>query len=545
MEHRIDRPGQDFLRGAFNLSVATAAVKVIGALYKIPIQNMLSDAGNGHFKSAYNVYAALLILATAGLPAAVSKMVSEAETSRSGETAAIYGIARAIFMVIGTAGALAMLLGADVIAAALNNPAAAWGIRAIAPAVFFAGMMAPLRGLFQGRGDMVPTAISQVLESAGKFIFGTGLTFFVMNVIMPWDISGGNTEARDIFGAAAAILGVSAGMMLAAFYLVNRKRKLGTGGLSALPGKTPRRRRAIAKELMLLAVPITLGSAMLSVTNLIDDSLVRARLLDGAGFAPEAVDGYMGMYSYASTLYNLPSAFVLTLAVSLLPAIAAYRVKRDKQGVVRTVHSSLRVSMLIGMPAGAGFFCLADPILRLLYPGKPDAVAVAAPLLSTLGIAVVFFSIVTVTNAILQSLGMVTVPIVTMAIGSVFKIVCTLILVGNPAIHIKGAPIGTVICFAVVAALNLGVIIRVSGTGIRLLGELVRPLAAAAGMGFVSYGCYLIFEKLAGARIGCVLAILAGGFSYLVLIILLKALPPEDLKLLPKGDKIAKFLRIS
>ncbi|MDR0324884.1 MAG: polysaccharide biosynthesis protein [Oscillospiraceae bacterium] len=535
---------QNFLRGALSLSIATAAVKIIGALYKIPIQNLLGEGGSSLYYVAYSIYTFLFVLATAGLPVAISKMVSESRTAGRNDAERIFSVAFSLFLVIGTAGALFMLLGAEWIAAWMNAEEAAWAIRAIAPSVFLIVFICPYRGYYQGHGNMIPTAVSQVLEALGKLIFGVGLTAAVLYVIIPAEIKDDiviNQAERNAFGSAAAILGVSVGILMSAAYLIISSRKLEFGKAKRRPG---RRRREILREMVMVAVPITLSAAIISVTNLIDSGLTRGLLVSGAGFTESVRDIYHGSYTWAATLYTLPTAFVLTIAVSLLPAIAAYRVQRDRQGVVRTTRSAIRVTALLGMPASVGFFILPEPILNLLYNSKPEGVEIAAPLLKMLGIAVIFVCIVTVTNAILQSLGMVFIPIFTMTVGAAAKIICTYLLVGSPEFHINGAPIGTVICFALIAVLNLIIVMRASGSGIALLSEMGKPLLAALAMGAIALGNYYFFSHFLGSRPGVVLAIAAGGLSYAVLLILIGGVPKRDLELLPGGVKLARILQI-
>jgi stage V sporulation protein B len=537
---------QNFLRGAFFLSIATAAVKLIGALYKIPIQNLLGAGGSSLYFVTYNIYTVLFVIATAGLPVAISKMVSESRSRSDGRNDAvrIFAVAKTLFLVIGSAGALFMLIGADWIAARMNTADAAWAIRAIAPSVFLVAFICPYRGYYQGHGNMTPTAISQVLEALGKLIFGVGLTAVVLYVIMPADIVGGETvneAARSTFGSAAAILGVSIGILISAIFLILSGRGHGFKDANKRPG---RRRKHILREMVSLAVPITLGSVVISLTNLIDAGLTRGLLVTGAGFTESMRDLYHGAYSWAATLYTLPTAFVLTIAVSLLPAIAAYRVQGDRQGVIRTARSSVRVTALLGMPAGAGFIALPGPILNLLYGAYPAEVEYATPLLQTLGIAVIFVCLVTVTNSILQSLGLVIIPIVTMTVGAVAKIICTYVLVGNPDIHINGAPIGTVVCFGLIAVLNTVIVIKATGAGAALLSELVKPFLAAAGMGAITLGCFYFFSHFLGDKIGVILAMGTGALSYGVLLILIRGIPKRDLELLPGGVRLAKILQI-
>jgi stage V sporulation protein B len=541
----VSAKNQNFLRGAFFLSVATVAVKAIGALYKIPIQNLLPEGGSGLYFVAYNIYAVLFVLATAGLPVAISKMISESRTAGRNDADRIFSVAFTVFLVIGTAGALFILLFAPWIAALMNAEEAVWAVRAIAPSVFLIVFICPYRGYYQGHGNMIPTAVSQVLEALGKLIFGVGLTALVLYAIIPEEILADGTiinhSERNAYSSAAAILGVSVGILLAAIYLIKHSRKNWYGKSGGVPG---RRRKEILREMISVAIPITLGSAILTITNLIDAGLIRGLLTNGAGFTDSMRDRVYDAYTWAATLYTLPTAFVITIAVSLLPAIAAFRVRQDREGVIRTTRSAIRVTALIGMPAGAGFYCLAGPILNLLYGSDPEKAALAAPLLQMFGIAVIFVCIVTVTNSILQSLGLVYIPIITMAFGSAAKLICTFVLVSDEHVNIHGAPIGTVVCFALIALLNLIIVMKASGSGAALLSEMGKPLFAAAGMGAIALGCHYFFAYFLGDKLGVIMAMGAGFLSYIVLLILIRGIPKRDIELLPGGTRLAKILQI-
>lgn len=524
---------QSFLYGALILSIATAMVKVIGALFKIPIGRMLGEAGSAHFTVAYNIFATLFVISSAGLPVAVSKMVSEAEAAgRKRETRAIFSVSAAAFILIGAIGALVLFAGAPLFAGIMNDNDAAQAIRSIAPAIFFVGLICPIRGYHQGKGNMLPTAVSQVIEALGKLIFGLVLLFIASK-------AGASLPSQ----AASAIAGVTIGTALAAIYL----------WLAGRPGKVrlpdPRteaapNRRKILKRLLAIAIPITISSSILSVGTLIDTSQILGRLQSSAGFSEKAAHDYFGAYSWALTLFNLPPSFILTLSVSIIPAIAAAVVRSDRKAVNDTIKSSFRVTALLAMPCAAGLMSLAHPILSMFYSNQPAGVKVASPLLSSLSLAIPFVCLVSLTNAVLQSLGMVSVPVVTMLIGVLAKIVCNYFLVGNPDIHINGAPISTLICYGLISLLNIAAILRVTKAGARVLGVFVKPLAASVLMGFLTRGVYQFISGYAGNLISVFVSIAAGVVSYLILVLFLRALPRGDLMLIPKGEKIANFLRI-
>ncbi|MCL2083148.1 MAG: polysaccharide biosynthesis protein [Oscillospiraceae bacterium] len=549
-------PGeQNYLRGALYLSIAMMITKLIGALYKLPIQNLLTEEGGGLYAVSYQLYTILYILAIAGLPVAISKMISESETSRAGESRRILNVARIIFFIIGAAGSLFMLLGAEKIAWLMNAPGAAWGIRAVAPSVFLVGFISPYRGFYQGKKNMIPTAVSEVLEALGKLVFGVGAAYLALHLFIPSDNTEATQALRDSIGAAAAISGVSVGMIISAVYLKLSWKKHGVkSNGTENRGARRRGRREIARQMLRLSLPVMLCSSALSLTNFIDLTMIRNLLVSHAGFIESEMNRYMGAYSYAVNLFNLPVSFIAALGISLLPAITSFKVQGDNQGIQNTVGSAMRVTCILAMPAGVGLVALANPILSLLYHTKvaTGGVAIAVPLLQILGFAVVFACIVTVTNSMLQALGLIWVPLVTMAIGCLCKIVCTFVLAANPEINIRGGPIGTLICYGIIAILNLTVIAFRTRIRRLILKNLGKTLFAAVAMGAVAFGGFQFWSYFLetylnivnNGAISAVMAVFMAGMSYFILLLLIGGLSKQELDLLPGGKKIALLLKI-
>lgn len=565
---------QNFLQGAMVLSVATALVKIIGALFKIPMQNLIGPQGMTHFTMAYNIYATLFVISTAGLPVAVSKMVSEANAQRRfGEMRTIFRTALSCFIVIGALGSGFLFFGAHLVAQWMNNPSAFLAIRTISPAVLLVAIMAAFRGYHQGQGNMYPTAISQVIEALCKLFIGYALASWIFHSFINsphmvrdvadrlsvWvsQVLGADAgqkvlavatdwmkNAASPSSAAGAIGGITIGSFVGALYLIFFSRRMETAPRGAT--METRSRRSILKQLLKLAIPVTISAAVLNLTNLIDQGLVMGRLQSAAGFSVQDAEKLYGSYTFAQTLFNLPSAFILTLSVSIIPTLSVALAKRDHLGANRTIESALRVTSLLAMPAAAGFMALSFPILNLLNGNRqPEAVRIAAPLLMTLGLAVTFVCLVSLTNAILQSMGKVYIPIVTMLVGGLLKILTNFFLVGNRDINIAGAPVGTVVCYAAIAILNLLCIARLSGSA-HFFKVFVKPLIASAAMGFVASGSYafLVGSLHLSARLSTVGAIVVAVVFYFVVVLLLRVLPKEDFLLLPKGEKLAKLLKL-
>ena len=348
----------------------------------------------------------------------------------------------------------------------------------------------------------------------------------------------------------------------------------------------------ILSRLLKLAIPITLSSCTLSIVNLIDTGLVQSQLqsvftaiqdgLTGINNSvldifPKAVEIFQGnlaayqealltdpsttldpildsarslygAYSKTMSIYNLPFNLMVPLTACIVPGVSACIARRDGLGAQRTTESAMRVSALIALPCGFGLFALGTPIIQLLTVGNVDE-SIAGPLLSILGIASLFVCIQVVASAILQANGIVNLPIITMVIGGVAKVIVSYTLVGNPKFMIFGAPIGTLTCFVVVSVLNLLIIKRMVPHPPRLTVVFFKPLIASLIMAAAAWGCQGLLAKVfhgsflmnAVATAG---GILAGVVVYVILIVALRVLSREDLEMMPKGDKIAKLLRI-
>ena len=525
--------GQGFLAGTLILSAATAAVKVFGFVYKIPIQNLLGPAASGYFTAAYDVFAALFVLSTAGLPVAVSALVSEARAVGGAKQAArTLRVSLAVFCALGVLGTLALCLGAGHIAALGRSPHIAPALRIVGPSMLLICITGAFRGYHQGHGDMAPTAVSQTLEAAVKAALGLALAYAAASLGAPDEIK-----------AAAAMGGVTAGSLAAVVYMVFTRRRRAAREPSGLHEKT----RPVLRRLLQIAIPATLSAMAVNLASLIDTLTINARLIGGAGFSSAKAEYCFGAYSYARTLFGVAPSFMLAMAVSVIPAVAARRARRDSEGEANVITSGLRLAALFSLPAASGLYFLAQPILNLLYGRHGQAVAVAEPLMEILGVATVFVCLVSVTNAMLQARGQAMLPVLTMLAGAAVKLIVSMTLVGRPEINILGAPIGTLACYAAIAGLNLWALART--VGIRpVLGVFPGPLAAAVLMGWMCRGFYgFAAHLLNGPKafpIAALTAVTLGAASYAALAVLFRAVKREDLEWLPKGDRLAALLKI-
>lgn len=532
-----------FFGGAAILAVSAILVKVIGAIYRIPLGNILPDGVMGDYNSAYNIYNFFLTISTAGLPVALSKTISEANAlGRHNQVQRTFRVAFITFLILGLLSFFCMtVLAAPMAKIVISNPKAVYCVMALAPSVLCVCIISAFRGYFQGHFNMMPTGISQVIEAFFKLVVGLALALFLVTVLQ-----------KPQLGSVGAIIGVSCGSVVALLYILflffrDRKRRQRIHATDR-PDSSLR----ILSNLLKLAIPITLGSAATSLVTLIDTKLVMSQLqsvyqtVDGLGkeAALDAARGLYGIYSKTMSIYNLPFSMMVPLTACIIPAVSASLARRDHLGAQKVSESALRIGLLLALPMGMGLFALGGPIMGLLFPAID--VEVAGPLLSVLGLASIFVALQLLCNSILQANGMVNLPILAVIIGGVVKVVVNFILVGNPNIRINGAPVGTLTCFIVISALEIFIIRRSIPAPPSFLRAFLKPFVPSvimAAAAWATYGLLTNFLHM-GNSLATIGGIGVGVVVYLVLVLALRVLSREDLELMPKGDKIAKILHI-
>lgn len=528
---------QNYLHGAAILTAGVIIMKILGFIYKVPLGNMLGDDGYGLFLSAYNVYCVFLTLATAGLPVALSRMISEAHTQgRTMQARRTFTVAWWTFFALGAVSSLIMFFLPEWLATdMLHNPDAAESIFALSPAVLLVCLTSAYRGFCQGHENMIPTTVGQVLEVLVKVIVGLVLAWFLIRAGYDKDIS-----------SAGAVFGVTAGSLAVLLYMMIYKKRNYKTELVAEPD-VPDSSGEIFKNLIRIGVPIALGACVLSVINMLDSGLCMARLQDGAGLSYTDAKILYGAYGKAQTLFNLPAAFITPLTISIVPAIAAQIVHRNGEAASKISEDSLRISVAISLPMAVGLAVLAEPIMKVIYPNTNES---GVALLCLLGIASFPVCFALMSNAVLQASGNEKYPVYSILVGGTVKIVVNWVLVGMEEVNIYGAPIGTMLCYVAMCVMNLIFMFRKLEPNPKLSNIFVRPLLASVIMGIVAfvayYGCMLIMPAKSGLYmlISMAVSIIAAVAVYAVAVIKLRAITAEDMNLIPKGDKIAKLLHM-
>ena len=547
---------QTFLQGTAVLAMATVLVKLMGFLFKVPLNNIIGEDGFGYFNTAYDVYNVLLMISTTGLPVAMSRMISQAQTlGNHAQIKRIYRTSLYVFLTIGMVGSLGMLMFCRQLSVMVTTNENSWAaIAALAPCVLLICLVSAYRGFFQGQSNMTPTSVSQIFEAVTRLVVGLGLAWLVMKLtgeaaVRAQGIVLASGETAQDYGditlaAGGAILGVTLGSLISVVYLHHKFRQ--SNQILSLGGGTAKSTRSTMKELLSIAVPITLGSAGLQIINLFDTMIYMRRLTGALQWTEKMADSAKGVYNFCQTVFALPCSFIPTITIAVIPAITASLTRKDLAEAKATSESSVRTMALIAMPCAAGLFVMAEPVIRLLCSTyTEDKIQLAATMLAILGLTVIFNSLVLLLNAIMQAHGDVVTPVVNMLIGGIIKIIVNYILVGQPNLNIVGAPIGTFICYISITALDLIAMKRHISARPAIFKNIIRPGLASAIMGAATFMVYRVLSNaISSWKLACLLSLAFAVVLYAVLVVFLRCLTYEDCMLLPKGEKIAKILRI-
>lgn len=563
--------GQSFLEGAIILTLSTITVKLIGALFKIPLANILGGVGMSYFVSAYDIFTPIYSLTVTGLGVAASRLVSELFATRGPSGAyQVLRASRRIFLALGLLGMLPLLLFAGSFSRAINNPGSVLAIYAIAPAVVFSCISATYRGYFQGMTNMVPTAKSQILESLTRLLAGTAFSYGVTLLLRRRYRATGLVMGRPFpsldeadlyifrFSAAAAILGVTVSTLAGALYIRRRFRREPQAALrqAAGPGE-----RGLGWRLLKIAIPISLSTLVVNLTSVIDlmsvmNCLKTAIAKNGEairlmydGLIPAAVTNdvlpeYLyGSYSgLAFSLFNLAPAITAALGVSALPAVTRAYAAGDGRRLEETVNSVLRIALLAALPVGLGMAALSGPILRFLYPARLMECAIITPVLRVMGVSTVLVAAATPMNSVLQATGHERVTLGLMSVGALMKLITNFTLVSRPELNIQGVPYGSLLCYGFIVLASAIYLRGRVGVRLHLFQAAVKPLFCAALCAGGAYSAYYLLFSSFSSRIRLLAAVGCGGLVYLAALLLTGALLPSDLEMLPNNKKIRKTL---
>lgn len=527
----MEKKKVSFVQGAAILGIAGLIVKVIGAAFRIPLANTIGLIGTSYYDTAYPYYSWLLVISSSGLPTAISKMVSERVTLGDYRGAhRVFTTAMQILCCIGLLTSILMFFGSDYIARLHMLPEAAYCFKALAPALFFVALMCAYRGYMQGMQQMVPTAISQVVEQVGKLAVGLTLAFMLL-------------DAGPEYAAMGALIGVTVSELLALIYVMLSYRRRWPKIRARLERSVRREAEPVAARLMAIALPITIGASISPLASVVDSALI-IRILLKLGYAKEtAQTAFSLMRTNVATLTNMPGVLTMALAMSLVPAISAFSAKRDHAGVQDTARLGLKLALIIGLPCAVGLFVLASPILSMLYPNLTEGeLTLAVDLMHTSSIGVIFLSLVQSMTGVIQGMGKPNVPVFNLFIGFVLKVASLLALMNIPQINIQGAAVSTVVCYAFAGIADTIYVIRRAKLRLGLVDVLLKPVLSSGVMGFVVFMIYSFMQEMEHQVLPTLAAVAVGVFAYGVMAIYFRFFSREELAYIPGGQRIRKLM---
>ena len=515
-----------FVGGIIILTVSNLLVKVTGLLFKIPMNYIMGDTGMGYYNSAYSIYTLFYMLSTSGLPVAISVTVSEKRAQgKIGSAKKVFHLALAVFAAIGLLAFALMFFASGKLALLISSELSAMSVAAAAPTILFVCVSGAYRGYFQGCGNMMPTAVSQLIEAMGKLLIGIACALYAIR-----------RGAEIHVVAAYAVFGLTAGSFVGMLYLIITGFVRGDRDLVTEHeiDYTSDKTGSIFKRFLAISIPVTLSASVMSLTNTLDTAMIQRILILSGMTAEEATAAYGNYTSLAVPLFNLPPVLIYPIAYSLVPAVAAAG-EGKIEAAKEKITMSLRYALIIGLPCAMGLSALSDPILCLLY--NDTSAHAAAMLLTLLAPSSLLVCILAITNSVLQGCGKEKMPVISMLVGGGVKLLSGMLLI--KLCGISGAPMSTFLCYLTVTVMNLAFTVRY--TKVRLTpGMLYKPLLSAVVCSLSAVLVNSILKPALGSSPACVSSVLVAAVVYLTMLILLGEVSLTDIKNIIKSKSKVK-----
>ena len=500
--------------------------KLVGVLFVIPLTWLIGADGLGIYQAVFPTYNLLLTVSSAGLPVAISRMVSHCLAKDDPRNAKrVFRVALWLLTGLGCLCTIVILAGSGMLAQRVNQPESEIGFLVIAPCVAIVCVLSAFRGFMQGQQNMVPTATSQLIEQVGKVFVSLPLAYLGSRV--------GIAE-----GAAGALLGTTLVEAIAMLYMVilYLRRRQAFSAIPQLSEDEPIPSSTLAKRLMKISIPITISACIVPLAQFVDSAMLVNRMVD-AGMTREMARPLYGLFSgMVIRLINIPTALALAVSMSLVPAISSAKATEDYDGIRRQSDLGLRFAFLIGFPCSIGMSLLSREIISFFYASTLTAeqLQVSSELLSVSALTVVLFTVVQATSSILQGLHKQRIPMYTLVAGVACKIALNYILVGIPEINIHGAPVASIVCYSVSMLPNLFFVLKYGKMRFNWSGWVLRPGAATAVMGLAVWGLKTLLPM---NHFTTLLIIAIAVAVYVGVALLVKAVTPADFQALRRRKK--------
>lgn len=536
----------DFIAQGAILAVATVLTKVIGVIYRIPLANILGDAGNGFYGYAYQIYAMALMVSSLSLPTAVSKLVSaKLAAGQKRNSVRVFRCSMLFAVVVGAVITAAVFFGADAISVyAMKSPLSVYALQMLAPGLFLVAVMAVIRGYFQGLGSMMPTAVSQIIEQLIRAVISIAGASIFVDIGTRAGEKAGEELLGPAYGAAGATLGTVLGALIALVFLIFV--------IWAYRGQMTRHYRTdrsgredsyrhILKVLVLTAVPILFSTAIYNINQILDLTIFN-HIMDAQGYVEEEYMALQGIYSGKyDTLVNVPLSIPWALCSSVVPSLTAAVATRSRKLVHEKIDQTLRLTMVITIPCGVGFLVLASPLMVLLYN---DASKTPAYLLMLGSVVVVLYGWSSISNSILHGLNHISSPAKNACIALVVHLAAFVVMMTAFKMNVYALAAGNIVFAACMCWLNQRKVHKVCGFRMNIMDTFIKPLIASAVMGIVTYAAHLALDLLIGGRwIPTIIAIFIAMIVYVVVVLKIGTLSDEDIEALPMGARLLRLCR--
>ena len=536
----------DFIAQGAILAVATVLTKVIGVIYRIPLANILGDAGNGFYGYAYQIYAMALMVSSLSLPTAVSKLVSaKLAAGQKRNSVRVFRCSMLFAVVVGAVITAAVFFGADAISVyAMKSPLSVYALQMLAPGLFLVAVMAVIRGYFQGLGSMMPTAVSQIIEQLIRAVISIAGASIFVDIGTRAGGKAGEELLGPAYGAAGATLGTVLGALIALVFLIFV--------IWAYRGQMTRQYRTdrsgredsyrhILKVLVLTAVPILFSTAIYNINQILDLTIFN-HIMDAQGYVEEEYMALQGIYSGKyDTLVNVPLSIPWALCSSVVPSLTAAVATRSRKLVHEKIDQTLRLTMVITIPCGVGFLVLASPLMVLLYN---DASKTPAYLLMLGSVVVVLYGWSSISNSILHGLNHISSPAKNACIALVVHLAAFVVMMTAFKMNVYALAAGNIVFAACMCWLNQRKVHKVCGFRMNIMDTFIKPLIASAVMGIVTYAAHLALDLLIGGRwIPTIIAIFIAMIVYVVVVLKIGTLSDEDIEALPMGARLLRLCR--
>lgn len=502
------------------LVIAVVFVRFIGFLYRVPLTNIIGDEGNGIYSRSYNIYTFFLILSSAGLPSAISKMISERLISKQYRNAhQIFKISLVFSGIIGLVFGICLWFGAEFISNFLHSEDSYLSMRTLAPTIFIVAIMSSFRGYYQGMRNTIPTAISQILEQIFNAIFSVYLAYIFIEISVAHGAAGGT--AGTGIGALIGLISILCIYLLVRSSIQKKVRKDDNAyGYE--------KNASILKELIYTAFPIIFGTAIFSMTNFIDMKMVSEILISTNKYTLNQIDALYGQLTGKYVvLITLPVSIASALGTTIIPNIAGEYKLNKLNKVNKKINLALKYAMIFSVPASMGFAILGKEILLFLFPKYPEG----GILIQVGALSVIFLALTQISTGILQGIGKLYIPVISASIGSLIKIPINYFLIKIEYINVIGAVVSTTVCYIVASIISMYYVCKVTKVSINYSIVFFKPILASIVMGMCSYiFYYTIYFLTKSNSISLVLSIIVSSIVYFVYMLIIKGIDEKDLK---------------